>query len=148
MEVSAYGIVGHCHVGIDLQSCERSSNHPSLLSVYLHKVASIHGSPGRQSRQLVMRILVENGSYSLLNMGDVAMLQVAVARLSSLWPDALIEVITDKPNLLAEYCPNAHPIPARGRHTWFQDGNLFGYFYRFGSNAISQHLLKREREIR
>ena len=73
-----------------------------------------------------MRILVENGCYDLCNMGDVAMLQVAVQRLSNLWPDASIEVVTAEPGLLAQYCPNAHPITARGRNLWLKDRNLPG----------------------
>lgn len=70
------------------------------------------------------RILVENGCYDLRNMGDVAMLQVAVSRLRNLWPDALIEVITNSPALLAKYCPEAQPIAGCGRDTWFEDRDL------------------------
>ena len=36
------------------------------------------------------RLLVEPGSYAMLNLGDVAMLQVCVERLRELWPGALI----------------------------------------------------------
>ena len=77
-----------------------------------------------------MRILVDNGSYHLLNVGDVAMLQVTVERLNRLWPDATIEVITDRPDLLAEYCPAAMPLISQGRQ-WFRSRHLFGRFSRF-----------------
>ncbi len=71
-----------------------------------------------------MRILVENGCYDLRNMGDVAMLQVAVARLRALWPGALIEVVTDEPGLLARYCPAVQVVSAQGRGLWFTDRNV------------------------
>lgn len=95
-----------------------------------------------------MRILVENGCYGLRNMGDVAMLQVAVARLSTFWPDATIEVITDEPALLAKYCPKACPIPAQGRHIWFKDRNLLGALYRLVPRAGSKHLPQLAHQIR
>jgi hypothetical protein len=39
-----------------------------------------------------MRILVENAAYTLLNVGDRAMTEVAVSRLHELWPEATIQV--------------------------------------------------------
>jgi polysaccharide pyruvyl transferase WcaK-like protein len=96
-----------------------------------------------------MRILVENGCYGLLNMGDVAMLQVAVARLSHLWPDAVIEVVTARPDLLAIYCPHTRPIPVRGRTTWLEDKRLLGgRLYRLWPNPIDGYLSKFDRRIR
>ncbi|MDZ8077970.1 MAG: polysaccharide pyruvyl transferase family protein [Nostoc sp. DcaGUA01] len=65
-----------------------------------------------------MRILIENSGYHLENMGDVAMLQVTVARLRNFWPDALIEVITNAPEKLAELCPQTHPLLPIGRCFW------------------------------
>jgi polysaccharide pyruvyl transferase WcaK-like protein len=71
-----------------------------------------------------MRILVEPNAHHLQNMGDVAMLQVAIERLQDLWPEASIEVITDAPALLARYCPRVAPIPAAGRRIWFGESLL------------------------
>ena len=48
---------------------------------------------------------LNDGDAEYKNMGDVAMLQVAVARLLKLWPEARIEVLTDSPAGLARYCP-------------------------------------------
>jgi polysaccharide pyruvyl transferase WcaK-like protein len=62
-----------------------------------------------------MKIIVDNSAYGLRNLGDIAMLQVAVNRLHQLWPGALIQVITDAPDLLTTYCPNAQALPARSR---------------------------------
>lgn len=57
-----------------------------------------------------MRILVDQSSYDLLNIGDVAMLQSCVARLRSQWPDAEIMVIAHEPQRLASYCPGTIAI--------------------------------------
>lgn len=78
-----------------------------------------------------MKILVENGCYHLRNMGDVAMLQVAVDRLTRLFPHAEISVLTDAPELLRRYVPQALPLAAAGRHAWFRDGVVLGGLYRF-----------------
>jgi colanic acid/amylovoran biosynthesis protein len=56
---------------------------------------------------LRVRILVDQGCYELLNMGDVAMLQSCVRRLSHQWPDAEIMVIAHEFADLATYCPDA-----------------------------------------
>ncbi|MFC1676094.1 polysaccharide pyruvyl transferase family protein [Planctomycetota bacterium] len=95
-----------------------------------------------------MRILVENGCYDLRNMGDVAMLQVAVSRLMQLWPDALIEVITDSPALLARYCPGSHPVPAAGRYLWCRDRNLFRVVGLSGAGGVGKLSLKLWNHIR
>lgn len=45
-----------------------------------------------------MRILVENGSYAMSNLGDIAMLDVCIERLRALWPSATIEIATARPD--------------------------------------------------
>ncbi len=72
-----------------------------------------------------MNVLIENGSYHLRNLGDVAILQVAVARLRQLWPNAMIHVLTNAPDLLATHCPDVHPLPASGRRVFFENQDLF-----------------------
>jgi colanic acid/amylovoran biosynthesis protein len=66
-----------------------------------------------------MKIFVETGSYDFGNVGDVAMLQVTVSRLQSLWPDAVIEILTNAPDKLAELCPKIFPVSPNGRQLWF-----------------------------
>lgn len=68
-----------------------------------------------------MRILVEPNAHHLQNLGDVAMLQVAVERLTELWPEATIEVIADEAAPLQSYCPQALTVPAGGRRAWFAE---------------------------
>jgi colanic acid/amylovoran biosynthesis protein len=57
-----------------------------------------------------VRILVDQSSYDLLNIGDVAMLQSCVVRLKQQWPDAEIMVISYEPGRLASYCPGTYAI--------------------------------------
>lgn len=79
---------------------------------------------------MTCKIVVEPGCYDFHNMGDTAMMQVAVARLRELWPQAEIGVITSRPELLASLCPGADPIDVRGRHAWSSGRSLTGRFGR------------------
>ncbi|MBI5653197.1 MAG: polysaccharide pyruvyl transferase family protein [Chloroflexi bacterium] len=67
-----------------------------------------------------MRILFDMGVYDLRNKGNVALLQVAVARVSALWRDASLQVITSAPHLLRLYCPHASPISPNQQFDWSQ----------------------------
>lgn len=100
----------------------------------------------QKERDLAMarRILVEPGSYGCHNMGDVAMMQVAVARLGELWPHARIEVITSRPDLLSRFCPSAVPISAESRASWLLGRSLIGGLHKKIPVGISSILLKIE----
>ncbi|MGI2905521.1 polysaccharide pyruvyl transferase family protein [Tolypothrix sp. VBCCA 56010] len=65
-----------------------------------------------------MKILVEQSGYNLTNVGDLAMLQVAVERLKSFWPNASITIFTKAPEKLYEYCPDTLPLLPSGRQLW------------------------------
>ena len=59
-------------------------------------------------------------SLHCLNLGDVAMLQVAVRRFREFWPDAEIFVFTEAPDLLKSCCPGAKsidPVPRLAYYT-------------------------------
>ncbi len=73
-----------------------------------------------------MNVLVDSGGYALNNMGDVAMLQVAVSRLQALWPEACIRVLASSPELLARYCPGAKPVASNGLRKWLEWSRLPG----------------------
>ena len=62
-----------------------------------------------------MRILLEPGSYSCMNMGDVAMMQVAARRIRALCPNAEIDMFTSDSARLARYCPEVRPVEANAR---------------------------------
>jgi polysaccharide pyruvyl transferase WcaK-like protein len=91
-----------------------------------------------------MRIIVDtglnSGSAEYQNMGDVAMLQVAVARLLSLWPSATVEVLTESLSDLERYCPGATPLSRLGRDTWVGSRVLLGRFHRFLPTSVSVRL--------
>lgn len=95
-----------------------------------------------------MKILVDNGSYHLRNYGDIAMLQVAVERLHRLWPSALIQVITDAPELLAKYCPNVYPLSSHGRDICFKNQDLFGGIRKFIPRRVYSQLLRFDETLR
>jgi colanic acid/amylovoran biosynthesis protein len=75
-----------------------------------------------------MRILVDPGTPTCTNMGDVAMLQVAVGRLRELWPTAVISVLTNAPERLQAYCPGVESVPEAGRRAWC-DGLRMSRFF-------------------
>jgi polysaccharide pyruvyl transferase WcaK-like protein len=99
-----------------------------------------------------MRVIVatglNDGDAEYKNMGDVAMLQVAVARLLKLWPDARIEVLTDSPAALARYCPGAIPLSRIGCRSWVDDRIVLGRLHEFLSAAISTALSRLKRSVR
>jgi polysaccharide pyruvyl transferase WcaK-like protein len=65
-----------------------------------------------------MQILIEQSGHHLKNMGDVAMLQIAVERLHQLFPGARIQVFTTDPERLSIYCAKTEPIDIQGREIW------------------------------
>jgi colanic acid/amylovoran biosynthesis protein len=71
-----------------------------------------------------MRLLIEPSDYVLRNVGDMAMLRMAVSRLAAMWPDALIQVLTDEPERLQIFCPEASPLRSAGRKQWLANGFL------------------------
>jgi|CXWL01.1.fsa_nt_gi colanic acid/amylovoran biosynthesis protein len=88
-----------------------------------------------------MKILIDNGCHDLKNMGDVAMLQVAVARLKQMWPEAEFQVIAEDPHRLKKYCPDAYAVSAHGRTLWLAyQSNIFGRFSSFVPVYISKRL--------
>jgi colanic acid/amylovoran biosynthesis protein len=87
-----------------------------------------------------LRVLIDPSSHHLLNLGDVAMLQVCVARLHEACPRARIDVVTEAPDRLHLYCPVATPVPARGRYA------LLGNNGRTG--RIRRRSLRRDPDVR
>jgi colanic acid/amylovoran biosynthesis protein len=89
---------------------------------------------------MIKRIVVEPSGYHCLNMGDVAMMQVAVARLSELWPHAEIEVVIGRPDLLRRYCPSAVPLAVEARNAWLSGRSLIGGVHRRLPSRVSAML--------
>lgn len=72
------------------------------------------------------RVIVDPGTRNCRNMGDVAMLRVALARIGEVLPDSTIHVFTEDPAELARQCPGVHPLSHWAREAWLDDRQLWG----------------------
>ncbi len=95
-----------------------------------------------------MQILLDNGAYELGNVGDIAMLHVAVRRLRALWPGAVIHVLNDHPDELRRLVPESQPLLTDGRNMWFLERNILGPVYRLAPHAATPALDALERSVR
>jgi polysaccharide pyruvyl transferase WcaK-like protein len=99
-----------------------------------------------------MRIIVATGlnagTAEYKNMGDVAMLQVAVSRLLCFWPDARVDVLTDSASDLARFCPDARPLPRAGCICWVGDRVILGRFHQLLPKWASVRLSSLKRVVR
>lgn len=91
-----------------------------------------------------MRILLDQAVYDQRNKGNVALLQAAVSRLTMLWPDAEISVLTEAPYLMKLYCPTAYPVSV---HPWQNWSHKRGQFEKF-NRPIPRHALHILLELR
>jgi colanic acid/amylovoran biosynthesis protein len=73
-----------------------------------------------------LRILVDPGGYRCRNIGDMAMLEVALARLRKFWPDASIDIISLDPGGVLRIDPEIHPVDANGLLGWNADAVVLG----------------------
>ena len=83
-----------------------------------------------------MNIVVDSCSYNCQNVGDLAMLTVAVSRLRELWPQAAIKVITNAPERVARHCGAVATVPVRGRRLLLQE-RLLGPGRRWLPGAVA-----------
>jgi colanic acid/amylovoran biosynthesis protein len=94
-----------------------------------------------------MRILIDSGNYQLLNVGDVAMLQIGVERLRELWPSASIAAVTSSPRALAVHCPGVQAVPLAGRVLFLGD-RFLGRGDRFVPGGLRRRLAHVEDRMR
>ena len=83
------------------------------------------GREVRDGESALRRLFVDSGDYRHLNMGDLAMLQVALRRLEALWPDAELAVLTENGTRLMRACPGVVPVPVDGRRQWLAEQEPF-----------------------
>jgi polysaccharide pyruvyl transferase WcaK-like protein len=77
-----------------------------------------------------MNILLDITNDGISNHGDIAQHQVAVSRLTQLFPDSHLQIVTGSPERLPLFFPNLHPVPEKGHKMCFGAGRLFGRFGR------------------
>lgn len=94
------------------------------------------------------KILIDNSSYHLRNMGDVAMLNIAITRLFKLWPQAQLTVFTEDPYQLASINGSIKPISMKGRRQWLQRDNVLGGLHHFIPNKLLSKLYSFEAFLR
>ena len=95
-----------------------------------------------------MHIVVDTGSDNCANMGDVAMLQVAVERIRRAWPEAVIYVPTDAPAALALFCPGVVPMAASAKRLWFQTHTIFDRPHHLLPARVDRALARTKRAVR
>jgi polysaccharide pyruvyl transferase WcaK-like protein len=71
-----------------------------------------------------MRIIIENGTPSMHNFGDIAMLQTTIRRLKEFWPYASIAVLCDDVERQRRFCLGTDPLSLAGRDAWSQSYQL------------------------
>jgi polysaccharide pyruvyl transferase WcaK-like protein len=95
-----------------------------------------------------MRTVLLNPSGSQCrNLGDLAMLQVAVARWRTIWPSARIAVMTEEPDLLTAIVRQVIPVEIRGQAIWLGT-HLLGRLHRQLGPRTAARLESREREMK
>ena len=82
-----------------------------------------------ERRTQAMRVFVDPGDYTLGNLGDVAMLQVALRRLRANWPDAGLDVLVRDAQLAGPSFHGAEPVPYQGMADWFAERAVLGSAY-------------------
>jgi polysaccharide pyruvyl transferase WcaK-like protein len=87
-----------------------------------------------------MSVMLVPCNTRCLNMGDVAMLQVAVARLRALWPDEELRVFTSDADALVQYCPGVTPVMLPERPGWCTDHYLGGRLHSWLPERLSERL--------
>jgi len=76
-----------------------------------------------------MRVFVDPGDYTLGNLGDVAMLQVALRRLRANWPDARLDVLVRGAEMGTPSFYGAEAVPYQGMADWFAERAVLGSAY-------------------
>ena len=67
---------------------------------------------------LRLRILVDNGDYGLVNRGDIAKIEIAIARLREHWPRAEFGVVTEAPARVPTFFPRVAAVAFDDRGGW------------------------------
>ncbi|MGJ0490488.1 polysaccharide pyruvyl transferase family protein [Methylobacter sp.] len=94
------------------------------------------------------KILIDNSGYELRNMGDVAMLVVAVQRIYEMYPDADLHIFTTEVDRLKKFVPGVKPVTLKGRRTWGMAWNILGGIHKLIPQQFHHDLLRLEQNIK
>ena len=93
-------------------------------------------------------IIIEPGTFNCLNLGDLAMLQVAICRLREAVPSAEIRVFTHDPEALEASCPGALPVSAEARREWYAEHFFLGSVHSLLPRGASRTLVHAQHGMR
>jgi polysaccharide pyruvyl transferase WcaK-like protein len=108
----------------------------------------VNRAAGARGYDRRVRILVEPSAHGMVNLGDIAMLEVATARLRELWPNASMGVITDAPDRVTAHCPGTVPVSAAGRRLWLESPQLGSTLHRRLPSRATARLRSAEGSMR
>ena len=94
----------------EFQSFSAQENTSAGFSLQAHNHCPRHTNRNNSG----VRALLWPGTYDCKNLGDLAMLQVAVERLARAVPGSAIRVLTREPEVLRRFCPQATPVSLEG----------------------------------
>jgi colanic acid/amylovoran biosynthesis protein len=95
-----------------------------------------------------MRVFIDPGTYDFTNLGCAAVLSMAVERLQTLSPRAIVEVLTDDDAGLAQNCPGATAVPEQGARIWYGDTELLGRLHSALPVPLSAQMARSTRRLR
>ncbi len=98
-----------------------------------------------RTRDKGRRVFVLPATFDCVNVGDVAMLQTAVARIRDAWPYASFSILTRDADALRHQCPGIDPVYF---DTWFSDRFLLGAVHRLLPTAWSRQLVSVKHAMR
>lgn len=93
-------------------------------------------------------VIVEPGTFTSLNLGDLAMLQVAICRLQAALPSAELRVFTQDAAALEEHCPGTLPLSDDARREWYAERFFLGSVHSLLPSAASRKLARTQHGMR
>ena len=94
------------------------------------------------------RVFIDPGDYSMGNLGDVAMLQVALRRLRAHWPQARLDVLMHDADLSDPAFCGAERVPYQGMADWFAERAMLGSAYDRLAPALRTGVRGLQRAVR
>lgn len=88
-----------------------------------------------------VNVLIDNGAYTMRNVGDIAMLQACVDRIRTRYPDCSVSVLTSCPELLELFCPGTKAIHPAGRDAWYAPKRVTAKMENAFGRSLSKILL-------